>query len=128
MKRYGTIIIRTLKKSVSPTLGTGGSLGGAETVAPDLARIVPIGIVVSVGGSLASGESISVRITANYDDGSSSYIDLSYSATGDYEVPETDLQSLIDNDKAITSLNIQAGSSESSTSATVTVTIRGIQY
>ena len=128
MKRIGAPAIRTLVKTTSPTLGTGGALGGAETITPDLTRIVPIGIVVSIGGSLASGETISIRITANYDDGSTSYIDLSYSATGDYEVPETDLQSLIDNDKAITSLSIQAGSSESSTSATVTVTIRGIQY
>ncbi len=123
-----TGVMELLLKSVSPTLGTGGTLGSASTISPDLRRILPQGIKISVGGTLATGESISVRITFNFDDGASLYVDKSYTATGDDYLSEADLQSLWKNGVGVSSIDVQAASSATTTSATVTVQVRGVQY
>lgn len=123
-----TGVMQLLLKSVSPTLGTGGTLGTASTISPDLRRITPQGVKVTIGGTIATGESITVRITFNFDDGTSAYIDLTYTATGDNYLTEADLQSLWKNGVGISSIDVQAASSATSTAATVTVQVRGIQY
>jgi len=123
-------LIRLLLKSVSPPLGTGGSLGSAVSISPDTgySRIIPQGVTIAVGGTLASGETITVRIRFNFDDGTSAYKDFSFTATGSYTLTESDLQSLWKNGASITSISVQVASSASSTSATVTVTVRGFQH
>ena len=123
-----TGVMELLLKSVSPTLGTGGTLGSASTITPDLRKIIPQGVKITVGGTVGTGETITVRVTFNFDDGTSLYVDKSYTATGDDYLTEADLQSLWKNGVGISSIDIQADSSATSTSATVTVQVRGIQY
>lgn len=123
-----TGVMQLLLKSVSPTLGTGGTLGAASTISPDLRRIIPQGVKITIGGTLATGESVTVRVTFNFDDGTSLYVDKTYSATGDDYLAEADLQSLWKNGVGISSIDVQAASSATTTSATATVQVRGIQY
>jgi len=126
LAEVGTLLL----KSVSPDLGTGGELGAASSITPDTgySRIVLLGAKIAVGGSLATGESVTVRITVNYSDGSSAYIEKTYSATGDDYLTEADLQSLYKNGVGVSSIDVQAASSATTTSATVTVTVRGTQF
>ena len=123
-----TGVMELLLKSVSPTLGTSGTLGAASTVSPDLRKIIPQGVKITVGGTVGTSETITVRITFNFDDASTLYVDKSYTAVGDYYLAEADLQSLWKNAVGISSIDIQADSSATTTSATVTVQVRGIQY
>jgi len=125
-----SLIAKLLIKSASPTLGTGGSLGSAVTVSPDAnyVRVIPLGVTIVVGGTVASGETITVQVKLNFDDGTSNYVDKSYTATGTYYLSEDDLRSLWKNAVGISSISVAAGSSASSTSATVTVYVRGIQH
>lgn len=125
-----TLIMKLLKKSVSPALGTDGALGSAESVTPDsgYGRIVPLGIKVTVGGSFNSGETVTVRITFHYDDGTSAYIEKSYTATSVDYLTEDDLLSLWKDGVGITKIDVQAGTNLSSTNVTVSVDVRGIQY
>ncbi len=125
-----SLIMKTLLKSVTPSLGTGGALGSAVSISPDsgYSRIDVKGIKITVGGTLATEETITVRITFNWDDGSTTYIDKSFTATGDYFLAEADFQALWKNLVGLTGIIVQASSSATSTSATVTVVVRGMQY
>jgi hypothetical protein len=125
-----SLIAKLLLKSVSPTLGTGGALGSAVSITPDsgFTRIVPLGIKIDVGGTFASGETVTVRITFVFDDGTNLYVDKSFTATGTTYLTDADFFSLWKNGVGITRINVQAGSSASTTSVTVTVTVRGVQH
>jgi len=125
-----TLLMSLLLKSASPTLGSGGSFGAEVAIEPDTgySRIIPLGIEIDVGGTFATGETVTVRITAYFDDGTSAYIDKSFTATGTLVLSESDLRSLWKNGVGITKIGVQAGSSASTTSVTVTVYVRGIQH
>lgn len=123
-------VMTLLLKSASPTLGTGGTLGAAASITPDTgySRIVPMGVKITVGGTLATGESVTVRVTFNFDDGTSAFVEKTYTATGDDYLTEADLQSLWKNGVGVTSIDVQAASSATATTATVTVQVRGVQH
>jgi len=125
-----SLLAKLFYKSASLSLGTGGNFGPAVYLTPDAnyVRIVPLGITIVVGGTVASGETITVKVQFNFDDGTNLYVSKSYTATGTYYLSEDDLRSLWKNGVGITSISVAAGSSASSTSATVTVYIRGIQH
>jgi len=125
-----SLITKLFYKSASPSLGTGGSLGSTVTLSPDTnyVRIIPFGITIVVGGTVASGETITVQVKFNFDDGTNLYVNKSYTATGTYYLSEDDFRSLWKNGVGISSISAAAGSSASSTSATVTVYVRGIEY
>jgi hypothetical protein len=126
---FGTALALFLK-SVSPTLGTSGTLGAVSTIRPDSGyyAIVPLDISITVGGTLASGETIKVQITFNLDNNTITSVTKQYTATGTYYLDDADFFSLWANGVHITSISVQAASSASSTSATVTVSVRGIQH
>jgi hypothetical protein len=117
-------------KSASPTLGTGGALGSEISLTPDpgYVRIVPLGVRINVGGTFASGESVTVRITLYFDDGTSAYVDKTYTATGVYYLTDADFFSVWKSGVGATRIGVRAGSSAAATSVTVTVTVRGVQY
>jgi len=125
-----SLVSKLFYKSASPSLGTGGSLGSAVTLSPDTnyVRIIPFGITIVVGGTVASGETITVQVKFNFDDGTNLYVNKSYTATGTYYLSEDDFRSLWKNGVGISSISVAAGSSASSTSATVTVYVRGIEH
>ena len=114
--------------SASPTVGTGGTLGDAVDLAPPsgFGRLHPLSVKIEVGGTVASGETITVRVTAVYSDETSSYVDKSYTATGTYYLDIGDLHELYKDGVYITKLQAQAASSEASTSATVTVEVAAL--
>jgi len=114
--------------SASPTVGTGGTLGGAVDLAPPsgFGRLHPLSVKIEVGGTVASGETITVRVTAVYSDETSSYVDKSYTATGTYYLDIGDLHELYKDGVYITKMQAQAASSEASTSATVTVEVAAL--
>jgi len=89
---------------------------------------VPLGVSIDVGGTFAAGETVTVRITFVFDDGTSLYVDKSFTATSTTYLTDDDFFSLWKNGVGITRIDVQAGSSATSTSATVTVTVRGIQH
>ncbi len=125
-----SLVMKMLLKSVSPSIGTGGTLGSAVSVSPDTgySRIVPLGIRITIGGTLATGETITVRVTFVRDDGTSAYVDKSFTATGNYYLSEDDFISLWKNLVGLSRIDVQAATSATSTSATVTVTVRGVQH
>lgn len=125
-----SLIAKLLLKSVSPKLGTGGALGPAASVAPDpgYVRIVPSGVRIDIGGTFASGESVTVRVTFVFDDGTSQYVDKTFTATGTTYLTDADFFTLWKNGVGVVRIDVQAGSSASTTAVTATVAVRGIQY
>jgi hypothetical protein len=126
---FGTALALFLK-SASPTLGTSGTLGAASTISPDPGyyAIVPLGISITIGGTLASGETITVVITFNLDNKTTTSVTKQYTATGTNYLADADFFSLWANGVHITSISVQAASSAATTSAKVTVSVRGIQH
>ena len=127
---FATVMVLLLK-NVSPSVGGGGSLGPASSIRPDsgYSRIVPLGVRIQVSGvDTAAGETVTVRITFVYEDGSTRYVDKSYTADADDVLTEQELQSLWVNLNRIVRIDVQAASSLSTPAASVTVTVRGIQH
>lgn len=116
--------------SASPPLGTSGTLGSAVSITPSTgySRIVPLGVKITVGGTLDTGESITVRVTFVFSDNSTLYVSKTYTATGDDYLGDADFFTLWKNGVGVARIDVQAASSAASTAATVTVTVRGVQY
>jgi len=84
------------------------------------------GIRITVGGTFATGETVTVKITFYWNDGSSTYIEKPFTATGTYDLTVSDLLSLLKNDVYLTSIGAQAKTDQASTSVTVDVTVAGL--
>lgn len=125
--------------AVSCTVGTGGtpSSTAVYSLPSNWTNIVPLAVYIDVGGTVASGETISVSVKAVLDDGNS-YEIASYSITGGTGTKtETSpfsvlLSSLIsaatvEDGKKITSIVADVSSSATSTSATVSVRVVGVR-
>lgn len=117
-------VVVGLNKSVSPTVAASGATPAAVDVAPDtgFSALFPIWIKVTLG-SLATGETITVTITATYDDGTTNSISETLSASG-----SIDPSALIADGKVITKLSITAQSNKTTTTATCTVNVIGFQH
>jgi len=110
-----------LKQSVSVPVGTGGSYGNAVNINVAYADI--LGITISVS-NVASGETISVKLTMVYADGSTTSETLTFSSSTTYTLGLNDYLNLANTSGMPKQyLQVQASSNLSSTSASVTVQV-----
>jgi len=132
---YGTEIIQfphmKLRKSTgSLSIGTSSEYGTESTISVRTGYdyMIPMAVKLTVGGTFATDETVTVRITVYFDDGSSAYLDKSYTATGSETVSVDELAPLYADGKNITSVGLKAASNQSSTSVTVDYEYYGIEF
>jgi hypothetical protein len=114
--------------AASPTPGTGGAYGAAVTITPTAGKsLVPLAAKLEWGGTFATGETVSIRITAVYNDGTSVSIERSATAAGSINLNSADLSPLYANGKYIVRLDIDSSSSATATSVTTSVAIYSLE-
>jgi hypothetical protein len=124
LKPLGFLWVRT----ASPTPGTGGAYGAAVALTPAANKsIVPLFIKLSWGGTFAAGETVTIRITVKFSDGTTAVYTKSATATGDYWLTDAEKASLMKDGVYITEIDVDASSSAASTSVTTTVTIYALE-
>jgi len=123
-------LLKPIVKSASIPVGTGGAYGGEVKIEPDSGydRIIPLGVRIVVGGTFATGETVTVKVQFNLEDDTANILELDFTATGEYVLSESDLEKLFKDAVGILSLSFQAKSSATSTSVTVDVYVRGLEY
>lgn len=115
-------------KTASPTPGTGGAYGSAVALKPATNKsIVPLSASLTWGGTFGTGETVTIRITAKFSDGTSASITKSATATGTVLLNQADLQGLFKDGVYITEIDVDSSSSATSTSATTSATIYGLE-
>jgi hypothetical protein len=113
------------KTNLSVAVGTDNTYGSATSITSRSLRITYPKIRITIGGTLASGEVITVKIEAVYSDSTTAYIEKSYTETGSEWISDDDVLNIISDTRDITKLNIYAKTNQTSTSATVTVNAYG---
>jgi len=100
-----------------PPVGTGGQYGRPEYVIPDFyfKSIVPLAATLTWLGTFAQDETVTIRITAEYNDGTSASITRSATAPGSISLNPADLSELYPNNKYITRLLVTAASTAQTT-------------
>ena len=124
---------------VSCSVGTGGSASRTTvySVPSGYRALIPLAVYMEVGGTVASGETVTISVKAVFDDGSEREIG-SYSVTGGtgsstetspFAILLTSLRSAgaSAEDRYITSIVADVSSDQSSTSATATVRVVGVK-
>jgi hypothetical protein len=114
------------KTSVSVPVGTNSTYGSGASAYPfgNYSHIFnDFNATINIGGSLASGETITVKITLALSDGSYPYITKTYTATGTYELSISDKMNLLQGGKDILYIIFYAMSNQASTNATVSATV-----
>jgi len=115
-------------KRASPTPGVGGAYGTAVALKPGAMRgVVPLSASLTWGGTFGTGETVTIRLTAKFSDGTSANITRSATATGTVLLNNADLQGLFKDGVYITEIDVDSSSSASSTSVTTSATIYGIE-
>jgi len=115
-------------KTASPTPGTGGAYGSAVSLTPATNKsIVPLMIKLSWGGTFATGETVTIRITVSFSDGTTATFTKSATTTGDYWLTDAEKASLFKDGVYITRIAVDSSSSATSTSVTTSATIYGIE-
>jgi hypothetical protein len=115
-------------KTANPTPGTGGAYGAAVALTPAANKgIVPLSASLTWGGTFATGETVTIRITAKFSDGTSASITRSATAPGTVRLNPADLQGLFKDGVYITEIDVDSSSSAASTSVTTSVTIYGVE-
>jgi len=118
--------IRTRKLSASPTPGTGGAYGTAVTLTPSAGYecfLIPRTILVTFGGTFATDETVTARITFNWETASATSITVNGTSATTSAVTDANIDSaMVDSDKLL-SIDVDASSNQSSTSVTVDVSI-----
>lgn len=123
--------------TVSCTVGTGGNAQTTTvySLPSDYYNLVPLAVYMEIGGTVASGETVTITVKAVLDDGSS-YTIASLSKTGatGSSTESAPLSNLLANlgtnsgeDRRITKIEADVSSSASSTSATASVRVLGIK-
>jgi len=75
--------------------GTGGAYGAVVTITPTAGKsLVPLATTLTWGGTFGSGETVTIRITATYNDGTTVSITRSATATGSVSFNSADLSGL----------------------------------
>jgi len=121
-------IKKHLVKTASPTPGTGGSYGTAVDITPSTNKsILPLQIKTTTGGTYATGETVTIRITVTFSDGTTASVEKPHTATGDIWLSGSEIASLMKDGVYITKISIDSASDQSSTSVTTDVTIYGIE-
>jgi hypothetical protein len=114
-----------INTSSSVTVGTSGSYGSAWVVQAPGGAFKDFDIGITWGGTFASGETVTVQIQVEYDDGSTNSITVSSSSTGTTWLTPAQKAQLFASNKSIVRIYISAASNESSTSVTVTAQVIG---
>jgi len=115
-------------KTASPTPGTGGAYGTAVALKPAANKsVVPLSAKLSWGGTFGTGETVTIRLTAKFSDGTSASITKSATAAGDVYLNTSDLQGLMKDGVYITEIGVDSSSSAASTSVTTSATIYGLE-
>jgi hypothetical protein len=83
--------------------------------------------VLTWGGTFGTGEPVTIRITATYNDGATVSITRSATATGSVNLNPADLSALYASGKYITQLSVASSSSATSTSVTTSVAIYSLE-
>jgi len=121
------------KSGSSEAAGVSGSYGTASTITPDTGyySIIPHLITATVGGTVdtSNSETITVQVTISYDNGTNNTL-ATKTATdvGDITWDLSEIAGSYVNGSKITSISVAATSSASSTSATVTGNVKGIEF
>jgi len=115
------------KQTASPTPGTSGAYGSAVNLTPDtnFKAIFIDSITLTWGGTFGSGETVTIRITVTFSDGTTANITRSATATGSVALNPADLQGLYKHGVYINKISIDSSSSASSTSVTTSATVYG---
>jgi hypothetical protein len=111
--------------SSSVTVGTSGSYGSAWVVQAPGGAFKDFDIAITWGGTFASGETVTVQIQVEYDDGSTNSITVSSTSTGTTWLTPAQKMQLFASNKSIVRIYISAASNQSSTSVTVTAQVIG---
>jgi len=112
-----------------PLMGTGGRYAPPAPIYPqDLKKsLVPLAATLTWEGTFGSGETVTIRITAVYNDGTSASITRSATAAGSISLNPADLAELYAHGKYITRLEVASVSSAPTTSVTTRVTIYALE-
>jgi hypothetical protein len=123
----GYVFINKAGSSVSA--GTGGAYGSESTVTPDTGfnSIIPFKIRAVVGGTFATGETVSVRYRFYWSDGSTTDVTTSVTATGNYDLDMPTIALNLKNGVYCTKITVAGASSASSTSVAVQCVVYGVQ-
>ena len=114
--------------SASPTPGVSGAYGSAVALKPSVNKgMVPLMVKLSWGGTFGTGETVTIRLTVKYSDGSTTPFSKSATATGDYWLTDADKSSLWKDGVYITEIDVDSSSSLASTTVTTSATIYGIE-
>jgi hypothetical protein len=123
-KYLGVLFVKT----ADPTPGTSGNYGTSVSLTPLTNKsIVPLSASLTWGGTFGSGETVTIRITATFSDGTSANITESASSTGTVYLNPVDLQGLMKDGVYITKIDVDSSSDSASTSVTTSVTVYGLQ-
>jgi len=115
-------------KTASPTPGVNGAYGTAVTLAPSPNKsVILLSILMSWGGTFATGETVTIRITVTFSDNTTASITRSSSSTGTISLNPSDLQSLFKDGVYITQISVDSSSTTTTTSVTTSVTIYGFE-
>jgi len=115
-------------KTASPTPGTGGAYGTAVALTPAANKsIVPLSASLTWEGTFATEETVTIRLTAKFSDGTSASITKSATATGTVLLNPADLQGLMKDGVYITEIDVDSSSSATSTTVTTSTTVYGIE-
>ncbi len=115
-------------KTASPTPGTGGSYGDAVDITPATNKtIVPLFIKTTTGGTYATGETVTIRITVTFSDGTTASVTKDHTATGDIWLSDSEVASLMKDGVYVSKISVDSTSDQSSTSVTTDVTVYGIE-
>jgi hypothetical protein len=116
-------------KTASPTPGTSGAYGTAVALKPPTNKsIVPLLASLTWGGTFGTGETVTIRITAKFSDGTSASKTQSSTSTGTMLLDLVYLIDIISKDGVyITEIDIDSSSSIASTTVTTSATIYGLR-
>jgi len=101
---------------VASASGTAGVYGTALTISPlsGYYGLLPFAVKLSCT-AITAGTTLTVRITANRDDGTSASVTHDFTATGDYWLTEDEIATLIKDSCAITSFDVDVKSTGTGT-------------
>jgi len=122
------VIRKHFVKTASPTPGTGSSYGTAVDITPSTNKsILPLQIKTTTGGTYATGETVTIRITVTFSDGTIASVTKDHTATGDIWLSDSEVASLMKDGVYVSKISVDSTSDQSSTSVTTDVTVYGIE-
>ena len=121
------IIYYLLNRSANVSIGTDNAYGSAweTTTGYSKAALLPLCYIITISG-IGTDETITVKIVHTFSDGTTAYIEKSYTADGTYVINVSDMSNIWKHGTYITKIEVYAKSNLSSTSATCNVRILGL--